>query len=132
MAKKIVSVLLLIMSISVCDGLASPQASRRIQFAKGQTSVVVRGTTGNYGANYVVSGKSGQKLIFKLAPIAGIGIKVEREGPNGRMVLLEEEKGGTYEVGLEESGDCEILIGSTGKSPVSFTLTVKIAKLTDI
>jgi hypothetical protein len=48
------------------------------------------------------------------------------------MVLLRAERGGIYEVGLEESGDYTIFIGSTGNQPVSFTLTVKITNMTDI
>jgi hypothetical protein len=46
--------------------------------------------------------------------------------------LLREERGGTYEIGLEESGDYTIFLGSTSGASVPFTLTVKIARLADI
>ncbi|MEP6925940.1 MAG: hypothetical protein ABI954_15840 [Pyrinomonadaceae bacterium] len=111
---------------------ATAQTSKRIQFAKGKTSAVVKATTGNYGANYVVKAGSGQKLVLTLTPTSGVGIKVATEGADGEMVLLREEKGGTYEVGLETSGDYTIFVGSTDNKSVPFTLTVKITKLADI
>jgi hypothetical protein len=61
-----------------------------------------------------------------------VGIKVETEGSYGHQVLLREEGGGVYEVGLEESGDYTIFIGSIGGKPVSFTLAVAIRRLADI
>jgi hypothetical protein len=111
---------------------ASGQAPIRIQFPKGKSSVTIKGSTGLFGVRYVIRAKSGQKLILTLAPIKPIGVKVETNGSYGEMVLLEEQQGGTYEIGLEESGDYTIFIGSTRKTPSSFTLTVKIAKLADI
>jgi hypothetical protein len=48
------------------------------------------------------------------------------------MVLLREEKGGVYEIGLEESGDYTIFIGSNKNIPISFTLAVGIRKLADV
>jgi hypothetical protein len=82
---------------------------------------------------YVVKAKSGQKLILTLTPTAKVGIKVEKDSMyGGEMVLLREERGGTYEVGLEESGNYTIFIGSNDNKPVSFTLTVKIGRLADI
>ena len=94
--------------------------------------VTVKGNTGSYGTTYVVRAKSGQKLILNLTPVSKVGIKVETVGSYGQTVLLREKRGGTYEVGLEESGDYTIFIGSTNNKPVSFTLTVKITKMTDI
>jgi hypothetical protein len=111
---------------------AKAQTLKQIQFAKGKSSATVKGNTGRYGISYVVTAKSGQKLVLNLTPIKEVGIKVETKGTYGKMVLLREEKGGTYEVGLEESGDYTIFIGSLNNQPVSFTLTVKIAKLADI
>ncbi|MGH9949464.1 MAG: hypothetical protein ACRD6X_20005 [Pyrinomonadaceae bacterium] len=108
------------------------QSPTRIQFAKGKSSAVVKGTTGDYGITYVVRAKSGQKLVLDLAPAAKVGIKVEINGRFGEMVLLREERGGHYEVGLEETGDYTIFIGSTNNKAVLFTLTVKITKLADI
>jgi len=132
MAKKIISVFILIVSLTISEDLATAQTAKRIQFAKGQSSAVVKGTTGSYGANFVVRAKSGQKLILNLVPTSGVGIKVETEGTYGHMVLLREEKGGTYEIGLEETGDYSIFIGSTGDKSLSFTLSVKITKMSDI
>lgn len=111
---------------------ANAQTPKRIQFAKGKSSAVVKGTTGSYGVTYVVRAKSGQKLVLNLTPASKVGIKVETNGTYGEMVLLREERGGTYEVGLEESGDYTIFIGSTNNQSISFVLTVKIAKLADI
>lgn len=79
-----------------------------------------------------VRANSGQKLILNLDPASGVGIKVETDGRYGHMVLLREEKGGTHKVGLEESGDYSITIGSTSDKAVSFSLTIKITKMTDI
>jgi len=132
MAKKMTAVFILITSMTIIGVQAKAQTPKRIQFAKGQSSTSVKGTTGNYGVSYVVRAKSGQKLVLKLTPISGLGIKVETEGTEGQRVLLREEKGGTYEIGLDESGDYTIFIGSTTGRPISFTLTIKIAKLADI
>lgn len=131
--KKIIILSLLLMTFAFSGGIqAKAQTPKRIQFAKGKTSATVKGTTGSYGATYVVRAKSGQKLILNLAPTQKVGIKVETDGRFGQTVLLREEKGGSYEVGLEESGDYTIFIGSTDNKPVLFTLTVKITNLTDI
>jgi hypothetical protein len=108
------------------------QTIKRIQFAKGKTSATVKGTTGTYGAAYVIRAMSGQKLVIDLAPTSKVGIKVETEGADGETVLLREERGGSYEIGLEASGDYTIFIGSTDNRPVSFILTVKITKMADI
>lgn len=110
---------------------ANAQSPKRIQFAKGKSSVVVK-TTGSYGVTYVVRAKSGQKLVLDLTPVSKVGIKVETNGTYGEMVLLREERGGVYEIGLEESGDYTIFIGSNNNKSISFTLTVKITKLADI
>jgi hypothetical protein len=79
------------------------QTPKRIEFAKGKSSATVQGTTGQNGAAYLVRARSGQKLVLTLTPRSGVGIKVETIGRFGDMVLLREERGGTYEVGLEES-----------------------------
>ena len=131
--KKIIILWSLLITFAVICGVeAKAQTLKPIQFAKGKSSATVKGNTGSYGVTYVVKGKSGQKLVLSLMPTAKVGIKVETKGSYGEMVLLREERGGTYEVGLEESGDYTIFIGSTNNQPVAFTLTVKIAKLTDI
>lgn len=111
---------------------ASAQEPKRIQFAKGKSSATVQGSTGTYGVTYLVKARSGQKLVLTLTPRSGVGIKVETDGSYGHMVLLREEGGGTFEVGLEENGDYSIFLGSTSGRPASFTLTVKIAKLSDV
>ena len=111
---------------------ASAQQPTRIRFAKGANSAVLKAMTGPYGTTYVLRAKSGQKLVLKLTPESTLGIKVETVGRFGEMVLLREESGGTYEVGLEETGDYTIFIGPLGRNPVSFTLTVKVTKLADI
>jgi hypothetical protein len=123
---------IIMLSLVICECFATAQTAQRIQFAKGKSSAVVKGSTGTTGAYYVVRANSGQKLILNLDPTSGTGIKVETDGRYGHTVLLREEKGGTYEVGLEESGDYSIFIGSTTDKPVSFTLMIKITKMTDI
>jgi hypothetical protein len=132
MKKTIFLSALLIAFALASGGETKAQIVKRIQFAKGKSSATVKGTTGIYGENYVLRAKSGQKLVIKLTPIDRIGIKVETESSYGHTVLLREARGGTYEVGLEESGDYTIFIGSTDKKPVSFTLTVAVTKLADI
>jgi hypothetical protein len=111
---------------------ANAQAQKRIEFAKGKTSAVVSGVTGRYGVNYVVYARSGQKLVLDLSPALAVGTKVEFDGTYGGMVLLREQKGGHYEIGLEESGDYTIFIGSINNKPARFRLAVKTKKLADI
>jgi hypothetical protein len=131
--KKIIGLSLMLMALVCLNGIgAQAQTLKRIQFAKGKTAATVKGNTGTYGVSYIVRAKSGQKLVLDLAPAQKVGIKVETKGRFGETVLLREERGGIYEVGLEESGDYTIFIGSTAGAPVSFTLTVKITKLADI
>lgn len=108
------------------------QTAKRITFTNGRTTATVKGNTGRNGTEYTLRARSGQKLVLTLKPAAGVGIKVETVGSYGHMVLLEEEKGGVYEVGIEETGDLTIFIGATTGRPADFTLTVKIAKLADI
>ena len=108
------------------------QSAQRIQFAKGKSSATVRANTGSYGTAYVVRARSGQKIVLTLTPSSGVGIKVENEGRFGHQVLLREESGGTFEVGLEESGDYTIFVGSTRGRPSPVTLTVTITKLAEI
>jgi hypothetical protein len=111
---------------------ASAQEPKRIQFAKGKNSAVVTGNTGNNGTYYVLRARSGQKIVLTVTPRTGVGVKVETTGSYGHQVLLREERGGTYQVGLEESGDYTIFLGSINGKPAPFTLTVKITKLADI
>jgi hypothetical protein len=110
----------------------SAQTPKRIQFARGKSSAVVQGVTGTTGVSYVIRAKSGEKLVLELKPLTKVGIKVETDGTYGHQILLREENGGIYEVGLEENGDYTIFIGSTNNRSISFTLTVKVTKLADI
>jgi hypothetical protein len=131
--KKIIGLSLMLITFAFTGGIqAKAQTPKRIQFAKGKTSTTVKGSTGADGTTYVVRAKSGQKLVLNLTPAQKVGIKVETDGRFGQTVLLREERGGSYEVGLEESGDYTIFIGSTDGKPVSFTLTVSITNMTDI
>jgi hypothetical protein len=131
--KKISSIVLLTVAITVICGVeAIAQTTKQIQFAKGKSFATVKGNTGNNGVTYVLRAKSGQKLILNLTPIKQVGIKVETNSSYGETVVLNEERGGTYEVGLEENGDYTLFISSTNNQPVTFTLTVKIARLTDV
>lgn len=127
--KRIFILMLLLIGLSF---IGAAQTPKRIQFSKGKSSAVVAETTGTNGVSYVVRAKSGQKLILTLTPAAKVGIKIETNGRFGETVLLREEKGGTYEIGLEETGDYVIFIGSNNNKSVSFTLTVKTGKLADI
>jgi len=123
---------LILAAMAAIGAAANIQGQKRIEFVKGKSSAVVSGTTGRYGVNYVVGARSGQKLVLDLSPALTVGIKVEFDGTYGGMVLLREEKGGHYEIGLEESGDYTILIRSINNKPTRFTLTVKMKKLADI
>ena len=124
---------LMLTAFAFINASASPaQAPKRIQFAKGKSSAVINGTTGSNGVSYIVRAKSGQNLILNLTPAAKVGIKVEMNGRFGETVLLREEKGGTYEIGLEETGDYVIFIGSNDNKSVSFTLNIKTGKLADV
>ena len=118
--------------ISIFASQAFGQDASRIQFAKGKNAATVQGSTGSYGKTYVVRARSGQKIVLTITPRTGVGVKVETNGSYGEQVLLREERGGTYEVGLEETGDYTIFLGSTNGKSAAFTLTVKIMKLADI
>ncbi|MEP6848532.1 MAG: hypothetical protein ABI999_06730 [Acidobacteriota bacterium] len=109
---------------------ASAQDSQRIQFERGKSSATVKGTTGENGVYYTVRAKSGQKIIVTVTPAAGVGVKISTD--NGTNVLLREEKGGTYEIGLDQNGDYDIFLGSTNGKSRAFTMTVKITKMTDV
>jgi len=128
--KNLIIVLACVLVFAV--SMASAQEPTRIQFAKGKNAATVQGTTGKYGTSYIVRARSGQKIVLTLTPQTGVGIKVDTNGSYGEQVLLREEKGGTYEVGLEETGDYTIFLGSTNGRSAAFTLTVKIVKMTDI
>ena len=104
----------------------------RIRFQKGKSSATVRATTGPNGTSYVLRAKSGQKMVITLTPVSVLGVKVETVGRFGEMVMLREERGGTYEVGLEETGDYTIFVGPLGRNPVTFSMTVSVVKMTDI
>ena len=112
--------------------VADAQTPKRIRFAKGRSSAVEKGNTEKYGTTFVFRALSGQKLIIDVSPVSGVGVKVETEGPSGHEVLLREESGGRYEVGLEHGGDYTIFIGSLNGRPTPFTLTVNIKKIADI
>ncbi|MEO5860688.1 MAG: hypothetical protein ABIR33_17280 [Pyrinomonadaceae bacterium] len=130
--KKCKSLLLMIAIWLIVAAPLTAQFERRIQFPKGKSSTVVKASTGNSGVTYVIRARSGQKIVLDLSPETSVGVKVETNGRYGQMVLLREESGGHYEVGLEESGDYTIFVGSTNGRPVQFSLKVGITRLADI
>jgi hypothetical protein len=126
--KKIISLALILMTLVFFSGTET-NAQMRIRFAKGKNSATVRGNTGRNGVYYTVRARGGQKIALNLSPASKVGVKVER----GRdEVLLREERGGFYEVYLEEGGDISIFVGSTNGQSVPFALSVKITNMTDI
>ena len=127
----LMTVIALVAAVSFSGGV-NGQAVKRIEFEKGKSSATVRGETRKNGTTYVVRARAGQKLVLTLGPRAGVGIKVEGSGRFGHAVLLREERGGTYTVGLEESGEYTILVGSTNQRSLPFTLSVRIDRMTDI
>jgi hypothetical protein len=128
--KKLIHIALIVTALAVTA--AYGQTEKRIQFAKGRSSATVKGNSGQNGIYYVVRAKQGQMLVLDVSPTSKVGVKVESNGRFGHQVLLREEKGGHFEVGLEEAGDYTIFIGSLNGKPVPFTLTVGIRKLADI
>ena len=130
--KRFRSLILMIAAGMIVTAPLSAQTERRIQFPKGKSSTVVKGSTGTSGITYVLRARSGQKIVFDLTPASGVGIKVETNGRYGQMVLLREEGGGHYEVGLEETDDYTIFVGSSGARSVPFVLKVGATRLTDI
>jgi len=130
--KRLATGFLFVAALMFWSANVSAQAPKRIEFAKGKSSATVQGTTGQNGTTYSVRARSGQKLVLTLSPRSGVGIKVESTGQFGHMVLLREERGGTYEVGLEESGEYTILVGTTSGKSAAFTLSVRIVRMTDI
>ena len=128
--RKLVYSIVLITALSAVAAFG--QSETRIQFAKGKSSATVKGNSGSTGVYYVIRAKQGHMLLLDVSPASKVGIKVESNGRYGHNVLLREEKGGHFEVGLEEAGDYTIFIGSLNGRPVPFTLTVGIRKMTDI
>jgi hypothetical protein len=118
--------------ILVLGGTAIGQTEKRITFAKGKSSAVVKGSTGTSGVYYVVRARGGQKIVLDLSPAERVGVKVEGNGRYGHAVLLREESGGHFEVGLEESGDYTIFVGSLTGKPVAFSLSVSIQRMSDV
>lgn len=131
-SKLAILALLLFGSVCFSGGEAAAQGPARINFEKGKNSAVVAGSTGRFGANYVVKARAGQKTILSLKPATGAGIKVETTWSYGQMVLLEETKGGRYEIGVEETSDLNLFVGSTNGRPARFTLELRVLKLKDI
>lgn len=129
---RVMSLTIAMLLTLACNATASGQTAKRIQFEKGKSSAVVKGSTGEYGVSYVVRAKSGQKLVLDLTPASKTGIRVDTNSRFGEIIIIREEVGGHYEIGLEETGDYNIFVGSTTGKPVQFTLTVKIGKLADI
>ena len=127
---KLITTLLTI--VLVFGGAVTGQTEKRITFAKGKSSAQVKGTTGMSGVYYAVRARGGQKIVLELSPATKVGVKVEGNGRFGHSVLLREESGGHFEVGLEESGDYTIFIGSLSGKSVAFTLTVGIQKMSDV
>lgn len=130
--KRLQSLILMIAVGMSVTATLNAQSERRIQFPKGKSSTVVRGSTGTSGVTYVLRVRFGQKIVLDLTPSNGVGIKVETNGRYGQMVLLREESGGHYEVGLEETGDYTIFIGSKSGKSVPFVLKVGVSRLADI
>lgn len=130
--KKLRSLMLLLAIGTLAAAPLTAQGERRIQFPKGKSSTVLKGATGTSGVTYVLRARSGQKIVLDLTPANGVGIKVETNGRYGPMVLLREETGGHYEVGLEETGDYTIFVGSTSGRSVPFVLKVGVTRLADI
>lgn len=120
------------MILAAFAATATGQAEKRITFAKGKSSAVVKGNTGRHGIYYVVRARQGQMLTLDVSPAARVGVRVEFSGRFGHSVLLREEHGGRFEIGLEEAGDHTIFIGSLNGKPVQFSMTVSIRKLADI
>lgn len=121
-----------LMILAAFAGTKMGQTEKRITFAKGKSSAVVKGNTGQHGSYYVVRAKQGQMLTLDVSPAARVGVMVETNGRYGHSVLLHEEHGGRFEIGLEEAGDYTIFIGSLNGKPVTFNMTVSIRKLADI
>jgi hypothetical protein len=128
--KRLIFIALIVTTLSA--SAAFGQDEKRIEFAKGKSSATVKGNSGQNGVYYVVRAKQGQMLVLDVAPASKVGVKVESNGRDGHQILLREERGGHFEVGLEEAGDYTIFVGSLNGKPAPFTLTVKIRRLTDI
>ena len=125
-------IFILTLALGLMAQTASAQAEKRIAFARGKSAATVKGNTGGSGVFYVIRAKRGQMLTIDLGPAAKVGVKVETNGRYGHSTLLREERGGRFEVGLEEAGDYTIFVGSLSGKPVPFTLTVGVRKLADI
>jgi hypothetical protein len=128
--KSLIISVFIVLAFSAVTAFGQPE--KRIQFSKGKSSAVVKGSTGQYGTYYVIRARQGQMLTLDVSPAAKVGVKVETNGRFGHSVLVREEHGGHFEIGLEEAGDYTIFIGSLSGKPVPFSMTVSIRKLADI
>ena len=131
--KKIITLAILLMTSVIIYGVqANAQTIIPVQFAKGKSSASVKGNTGNSGIYYTIRARGGQVLLLDLSPAVNVGVKVEIDGTDGYVTLLREKKGGHYEIGLEESGEYKIFVGSTNQKPIPFMLTIGVRKMKDI
>lgn len=129
--KKLILVLTLFLAFGAVQNV-SAQSEKRIRFAKGRTSATVSGVTGANGTYYILGARAGQKVTVTLTPRTGVGIKIEKNGPNGYEVLLDETRGGSYTIYLDAGGDFSIFLGSTDGRSKAFTMTVSITRMRDI
>jgi len=98
--------LMLMMAVGML--VAAPlnaQGERWIQFPKGKSSTVVKGSTGTSGVAYVLRARSGQKIVLDLTPANGVGVKVETHRRYGQMVLPPHRSGRQSEVRLAATRD---------------------------
>lgn len=128
LTKKIAGSILI--SILLFSQVVFTQTTKRIQFAKGQSSATVTGTHESDGQTfYKVGAKKGQKLtvVFKSNVGKNAGIVIFAPDPDGEHKLIWGEDGlgsKSMEFDLDFTGDYEIEVGSTRRC--SYTLTVKI------
>src|SRR5688500_17638892 len=101
--KKFILIALMVTALSA--SAAFGQDEKRVELSKGESSASGKWNSGLNGVYSIVRAKQGQMLVLDVAPHSKVAVKVESNGRHGHQILLREERGRHFEVGLEEAGD---------------------------
>jgi len=108
-------------------GKAEPN---RIEFKRGATSTMIRGTVrGDEQAEYVLGARKGQRLVIRLSSVPAKSSVFQLLGPDNDTLGLEFDANYDYSGTLPQDGDYFITVarpgGSKGTSRYKLTVTVR-------
>lgn len=118
--RNIFTAVLLIAALFICKNDIYAQDAKRIEFAKGKTSTVVKGI-GNQ--SYVIEIGAGQSCQIQLVS-AKKSATLEFLNADG-MDLTEGSDGRSFDGSFENAGNYRINIAASGKTAFTLKITVK-------